>query len=106
MTLAEAVGRGDAVTVGYAKPSTVPLQDQGGNYLESFSDQTVTNETGSGELHALPQYRDAPPILCLPGTPPSGKAYPRPGAKPDYGELGGGHHRRRRRSSWTNPSQG
>ncbi|MDE0194894.1 MAG: SwmB domain-containing protein, partial [bacterium] len=44
-TLASAVAAGETVTVRYAKPASSPLQDADGNDVESFSGQTVANDT-------------------------------------------------------------
>ena len=47
LTLASAVTDTDSVTVGYTKPSTgSKLQDASGNEVATFSDKTVTNNTG------------------------------------------------------------
>ena len=51
LTLASAVLHGDTVKVRYTKPAANPLQDAAGNDVETFADQSVTNNTG-GRHHA------------------------------------------------------
>ena len=45
LTLASAVASGETVKVRYARPSANPLRDAQGEAVESFSDQTVTNNS-------------------------------------------------------------
>ena len=45
LTLASAVGHGEAVKLGYTRPSANPLRDADGERVATFADFTVTNNT-------------------------------------------------------------
>ena len=47
ITLPSTVTPTDTVSVAYTKPATNPLQDPAGNDVETFSDRSVTNQTGT-----------------------------------------------------------
>ena len=60
LTLASAVISTDTVKVRYTKPSANPLQDTAGNDVETFADQSVTNNTGGSGLSVPPEKRQVP----------------------------------------------
>ena len=55
LTLASAAASADTVKVRYTKPSTKPLQDVVGNKVETFADQSVTNNTEADTTAPSPQ---------------------------------------------------
>ena len=58
LTLASSVGAGETVTVGYTTPTGAdasPLQDDGGNQVASFADQSVTNESSTPTVWGSPK---------------------------------------------------
>ncbi|MCY3970746.1 MAG: SwmB domain-containing protein, partial [Acidobacteria bacterium] len=76
VTLDEAVGYGETVTVSYTKPTANPLQDGAGNKIATFTDRTLTNKAPAPPRASPSPPEPEPPAEPDPEPPPEPDSEP------------------------------